>query len=245
VPGRRRLRDALARLDAEVDAIRSASAHRDGGVVGRLTRDGDVPPKLVRDEAMSFFLAGHETSAAGLAWAVHLLADLPDLQADLADEARTVLDGGDVAGEAVERLVRAQAVVDETLRLRPPAPWFSRRLIERDRFGDVELPGRALVVASPWITQRDPRWWPEPDEFRIARFLPDAPKPAPLTYFPFAAGPRTCIGLAFARMEMTIVLALILRRLCLARVDGDAPRPRAEITLRPEPSVRLVVRPRA
>ena len=238
VPGKRRLDAALARLEAEVRTIRADAAARDGGVVGALTRAGDVAPELVRDEAMSFFLAGHETSAAALAWAVHLLATHPEVQAEAAADARAVDDGVDPERHPVVR-----AVVEEALRLYPAAPWFARRLRAPDTLAGAEVPAGALLIVSPWLTQRDARWWPEPTAFRSARFAPDAPKPAPLSYFPFGAGPRTCIGMGFARLEMTLALAAVLRAVHLAPA-GDPPRPRAEITLRPERALRLAVTPR-
>jgi cytochrome P450 len=241
-PGKRRLEAALRRLDEEVAVIQRHAAERDGGVVGSLVRDGDVSDDLVRDEAMTFFLAGHETSAAALAWAMHLLAMHPEVQEAAAEEAGA-LDAEDAMDP--EHLPRTRAIVDESLRLFPPGPWFARRLLAADTLGDVDVPAGTLVIMSPWLTQRDPRWWPEPSAFRPERFAPDAPKPAPMTYFPFAAGPRTCIGMGFARMEMTVAVAAILRAVRVTPADTTPPRPRAEITLRPQPPLRLVVRPRA
>ncbi len=245
-PGKRRLDAALARLDAEIETIRRAAARRDGGLVGRLARDGDVSPQLIRDEAMIFFLAGHETSAAALAWAVDLLARHPEAQAALAHEARTVVadDAQETTAELLDALPLTRAVVEETLRIYPSAPWFSRRLLAADTIAGVEVPAGALVMVSPWLTHRDPRWWPEPERFRPERFTPKAPKPAPMSYFPFGGGPRTCIGLGFARMEMTVALALIARAFRLEPTAGPPPRPRAEITLRPETPIRLKVFPR-
>lgn len=242
-PGKRRLDAALARLDAEVATIQRHAAARDGGVVGSLTRAGEVPAKLVRDEAMSFFLAGHETSAAGLAWAVHVLASEPAVQEAVAAEAVAVR--GARAAVDPDRLPLTGALVEETLRLYPPVPWFARRLLAADRLADVEVPAGAIVMVSPWLTQRDDRWWPQPLAFRLARFAPDAPKPAAMTYFPFAAGPRTCIGMGFARLEMTLALAAILGQVRLAPADDQPPTPRAEITLRPQPPLRVAVSPRA
>jgi len=90
---------------------------------------------------------------------------------------------------------RSRALAEETLRLYPPVPWFARRLLAADRLADVEVPAGAIVMVSPWLTQRDDRWWPQPLAFRLARFAHDAPKPAAMTYFPFVAGLRTCIGM--------------------------------------------------
>ena len=240
VPGKRRLDAALARLERAIETIRAQAAERDGGVVGSLHRAGDVPPQLIRDEAMSFFLAGHETSAAALAWAAHLLSTHPEVQDTAAEEARAVGAGT----TDPDRLPVTRAVVEETLRLYPAAPWFARRLATADTLAGVAVPKGALVIVSPWLTQRDPRWWPEPLAFRVERFGAGAPKPVASSYFPFGAGPRTCIGMGFARLEMTLALAALLRAVRLAPVDATPPRPRAEITLRPQPPLRLVVRPR-
>ncbi|MFP4271052.1 MAG: cytochrome P450 [Alphaproteobacteria bacterium] len=97
------------------------------------------------------------------------------------------------------------------------------------------MPTGAIVVASPWLTQRDDRWWPQPLAFRLARFAADAPKPAAMTDFPFAAGPRTCIAMGFARLEMALALAAIRKPVRLTPAGATSPRPRAEVTLCPQP----------
>jgi cytochrome P450 len=240
-PGKRRLDAALGRLEAEIAIIQRRSAEHGGGVVGSLVRDGDVPDDLVRDEAMTFFLAGHETSAAGLAWAAHLLATHPEVQEAAAGEAGAV---DDVDASDLGRLAGVRAVAEEALRLYPAVPWWARRLVGPDTLADVELPAGALVIVTPWLTHRDPRWWPDPLAFRVERFLPGAPKPQPMAYFPFGAGPRTCLGMGFALLEMTIALAAILRAVRLEPSDDAPPLARAEISLRPQDPLRLTVTPR-
>jgi cytochrome P450 len=196
-----------------------------------------MPDELVRDEAMTLLLAGHETTANGLSWALHLLARDPArqdrLRAELPDRLPEL---GDVPG-----LRYTGAVWRETLRLYPPAWMMARRLVTDREVGGYWLDAGSILLLSPWVVHRDPVHWPDPEAFRPERWLedpqPDRPRYA---YFPFGGGPRQCIGNEFADLEAVLVLAGLLRRGAVHPATGTAePVPRPRITLRPAPAVPL------
>ncbi|HYD80531.1 MAG TPA: cytochrome P450 [Paucimonas sp.] len=198
--------------------------------------------RQVRDQLMTIFLAGHETTASGLAWAGWLLAAHPDVARRAAEEVDRVLAGRDPVFADVAQLPYLGQVVKETLRLYPPAPGvFMRRAVEDARIGEWIVPKGALVSILATIPHRDPRWFPEPDKFDPSRFEAEAAKRIPRgAYFPFGTGPRVCIGNSFATMEMTLILAMLLQRYALHPAPGqNRPRIRMQVTLRPENGVRL------
>ena len=130
------------------------------------------------------------------------------------------------------RLELTQAVVQEAMRLYPPAGWIPRLAAGPDRIGGYDIPAGAILVLSPWLVQRDPRYWPEPERFDPARFAPNE-RSAPYTYFPFGGGPRTCIGNHFAMTEMLVTLAVLVPRFRLQHASGAPVRPNLRVTLRP------------
>jgi cytochrome P450 len=177
---------------------------------------------------MTLLLAGHETTANALAWALHLLATHPEAQLRAGEDGPYV-----------------RAVWQEALRLFPPAWLQTRRLTEPDEVCGQRLPAGSMLVFSPWVVHRDPRWWPEPDRFRPERWLDPAPERPRFAYFPFGGGPRQCIGNDFADLEGRAVLDAVLRRWRLAPAP-DAPPvvPQPLVTLRPHFGVTLRVEPR-
>ncbi len=186
----------------------------------------------VRDEAMTLLLAGHETTANALSWALHLLATHPEVQATLAAEVATIPDGRPVGVDDLPALVCTKAVLDETLRLFPPAWITTREVATPTTIAGVDLPVGAQVLVSPLLVHHDERWWNDPESFDPDRWLhpdPDRPKWA---FVPFGGGARSCVGEHFARIETTIVLAEIVRRWRLEPA-GPAPTPEARVTLRP------------
>jgi len=203
-----------------------------------LATSADGEPALsdveVRDELMTMFFAGHETSAAALSWALYLLARHPDVAADLRAEIASA------PADKVGRLPLLRAVIDETLRLYPPAWVFDRSPLHDIEVGGHRIPKGANVLLSPWVVHRDPAVWDAPDEFRPSRW---AESPAREAYLPFGDGPRMCVGNRFAEAEIAVVLATLLPRVELSLVDNAAPvRPEGDATLRPKGGLPMVVK---
>jgi|CXWL01.1.fsa_nt_gi cytochrome P450 len=191
--------------------------------------------KQLRDELVTLFLAGHETTSISLAWTFHLLAQNPAAEAKLHAEVDAVL--GDKSAPSFDDLARlpyARMVAEEAMRLYPPAYVFSRRALADDQLGPWHIPAGAHIIISPYALQRHPDYWPEPDAFKPERFAPDAPNDRPKhAYLPFGGGPRICIGNSFAMMEHAIVLAAAVRRWRLESIPGHVVRTEPRITLRP------------
>ncbi len=250
-PGNRRLRTAVARLDTAVDAVldqRALSGSRGGDLVdllvaGLRTRGGATDRRAVRDELVTFLVAGHETVASALTWAWYLLARNPDVAQALASEADQVLGDGALQLGDLEKLVVARSVVDETLRLYPPAWVITRKLTAQARLKDYLLPAGALVIMSPWIVQRHPAVWVNPNVFDPGRFVGTQAR-SHAGYLPFGLGPRICVGRDFALTEATVVLAMLGREFRFELQDNAAITPLASVTLRPPNglSVRVVTR---
>jgi unspecific monooxygenase len=196
-------------------------------------------PEEVQDQVATMILAGHETTALTLFWALVLLAQAPTWQEYLAESIDTA--GADAAPE---RLVPVRAVVDETLRLYPPAFAIVRLARVPDMVGGVRLrPGDAVMVA-PWVLHRHSRLWEAPEAFDPRRFLPQAPPADRFAYLPFGAGPRVCIGAHFALTEATLVLAAFLRRFRLELATTRPVLPIAVLTTVPDHRPLFRLRPR-
>lgn len=259
-PRRRRLRRSLGVIDSAVAAMVDGRRRRAGsqsnlspaGGAGRQREtdlldllmaaesDGErMSAAALRDEVVTIVIAGHETVAAALTWAWHLLAGDPPAAERLHAEVDAVLRGEDglprrPAFDDLERLPWARAVVEEALRLYPPAWVVSRRATTPDVLAGHAVPAGALVVISPWVVHRDPGAWPDPERFDPGRFLPGRRDAIPRSaYLPFGAGPRLCVGRDFALTEATLVLATLASRYRFARVDGSVVRPDALVTVRP------------
>jgi cytochrome P450 len=195
--------------------------------------------KQLRDECITLFTAGHETTANALTFAWHLLAHHPEAQARLHAEVDEVLGDRLPGREDVERLPYARRVITEAMRLYPPAWAVGRQAAEPVELAGYDLPRGAVVLASQWVTHRDPRWWPDPERFDPDRWRDDraddrAGERPRWAYFPFGGGPRSCIGEAFAWMEAVLVLATIARRWRLDAAGERHPPLRPTITLRPK-----------
>ncbi len=201
----------------------------------------------LRDEVMTLFLAGHETTANALAFTFYLLARHPEIAARVRAEVDATLAGGRPAeAHDLARLPLVSECFQESLRLYPPAWAMGREAAEPVDLGDgrLRVERGEIVITSPFVLHRDPRFWDEPLAFRPQRFAPDAPRPAPFTYFPFGIGKRACIGRSFALLEGALVTATILRRVDL-EVDAPPDLPlTAFITLRPANGLRARVRRR-
>jgi len=198
-----------------------------------------TPAEMV-DQVAIFFLAGHETSASALAWALYLLALRPDVQDRVADEAAALGDAPDFA--AVGRLRLTRDVFRETLRLYPPVPMMVRQTTRVEDFRGRPVRPGAQVVLSPWHLHRHERLWDNPDGFDPDRWTGDAARAsARRAYLPFSAGPRVCTGAGFAMVEGPLLLALLVRSFRFSRIEGCAPVPVAHLTVRAKDGIRLRV----
>jgi cytochrome P450 len=193
--------------------------------------------RLAIDNALTFYLAGHETTANTLAWTLYLLARQPELQDAVAAEARSALESPDWAKPGLSaRLPRLHAVLQESLRLYPPAPRFDRQARAPVRIGDRDVRTGDIVSIWPWLMHRHRKWWDDPDAFRADRFL--GGERHRFQYLPFGGGPRICVGAQFATIE---ALTLLARWLAEWRFTGADPAVRTSglVTLRPAPGVVL------
>ena len=231
-----RKRRAIADMDTLVCGIvatRMALPTSDRGDLLSMLIEAETDATAVRDEVMTLLIAGHETGGALISWACDLLARHPDELALVQAELDHAL-GGELPGAAnLERLSILRAVVAEALRLYPPAyGLFPRRALEDVLVDDVTIRKGDLVQLIPFVTQRDPRWFERPGEFRPVRFR-SAPLWPRYAYFPFGAGPRVCIGQAFGLLEASLVLATLLQRLSPEPAALQAV-PEAKFSLRPK-----------
>jgi cytochrome P450 len=186
----------------------------------------------VRDEVVTLVLAGHETTATALTWAWYLLARHPAVTRTLQTELDDVLGNRDPAFDDVARLAYTSAVFSETLRLYPPALAFGRRPIADITLGGYLIPRGSSIFVSPYITQRNPRWFADAEAFVPERWLGEPP--AKFTYFPFGGGAKMCIGEPFSKLEGVLAIATLARRMTFALVDDAAVGAGAGATLRPE-----------
>jgi cytochrome P450 len=251
VPSTLRIRRARRTLDAIVHRLVAERRARAGDdLVSRLlaARDEDGGPGLddreVRDEVMTLFLAGHETTANALAWTVDLVGRHPEVETRLEAEVDAVLGGArPVAAEDLPRLELTRRVVTESMRLYPPAWTVARRAVEDVPVGGHLVRAGETVVMSQWVIHRDPGLHPEPLRFDPDRWLPERRAALPrLAYFPFGAGPRICVGEGFAWAEATLALAAIAARVRLVPERPAPPTPVPRITLRPGGGVPVRVR---
>jgi len=199
------------------------------------TTSRSMTDRQVRDEALTLFLAGHETTANALTWTWYLLSQNPDAEARLHAEIHEVLDGRLPAWDDLPRLRYTEMVFAEALRLYPPAWGIGRRAIQDYRIADYEIPAGSILLMSPYVVHRDPRWFPEPEKFDPDRWLPENAAARPkFSYFPFGGGTRVCIGERFAKVEGVLLLAVIAQRWRFRLTPGHRVESKALITLRPK-----------
>jgi cytochrome P450 len=239
-----RFREAVATLDGIVGRIvaarRALGEPRDDLLSMLLeARDEEtgegMNDRQLRDELVTLFLAGHETTAIALTWSFHLLGQTPRAEAVLQAEVDAVLDGRAAPSfDDLEKMPYARMVAEEAMRLYPPAYVFSRRAAAEDMLGEYRMPAGAHIVISPYALHRRADYWPEPDQFWPERFAPGARTDRPkLAYLPFGGGPRICIGNSFAMMEHAIVLAAVVGKWRLESIPGREVKTEPRITLRP------------
>jgi cytochrome P450 len=195
----------------------------------------------LRDEVSTMIIAGHETTSTALFWACYIAAKLPDLQAQMAEEVRTVDLSPDVAADALKQLVYTRAFIDEVLRLYPPAFLIVRVAKEADRILDHAVTPGTVVSISPWVMHRHRAHWREPERFDPTRFLAGAAPPERFTYLPFGAGPRICVGAQFALTEAVLVMARLVQGFRIDVAGDRGMRPIGRVTTQPDRPVSFIL----
>lgn len=265
VPQLRRAKAARATLDAIIYGMiaerRAESASSSGGspraesradllTMLLLAQDEDdgatMSDRQVRDEAMTIVLAGHETTANALTWTWYLVSTAPAVEARLHEEVDGVLQGRLPTVADIGALSYVERVVTEAMRLYPPAWIIGRRALQDYGIGEYVAPARSIVVMSPYVLQRDARYFPNPDRFDPERWTAAfrAALP-PFAYFPFGGGPRRCIGDSFAWMELVLVVATIAQHWTLALEPGHVVETQPVVTLRTKHGMRMNVNRRS
>jgi len=252
LPQVRRYERMRARLDATIYRIideRRKSGEDRGDLLSILllaqdeeSGGGGMSDTQVRDEALTLFLAGHETTANALTWTWYLLSQHPEVEKNLHAELDAVLQGRLPTFEDIPRLVYTEMIVSESIRLYPPAWAIGRKALSEQRIGQFVVPANAIVLLSPFVTHRDARFFPDPERFDPERWTPDAKEARhPFSYFPFGGGPRRCIGEGFAWAEGILVLAALASRWRARLLEGQKIEPKALITLRPKHGIQMRV----
>lgn len=204
----------------------------------------DMPDEQLRDEAITIFAAGHETSANALTWTLLLLARHPEIYQKLKEEADTVLEGRTPVWEDLPRLAYTRQVMEEGMRLYPPAHAFGRIALAGDEAAGYRIRKGNTVFFSIYALHRDPRYWPDPERFDPERFAPGREQERPrLAYMPFGAGPRMCIGNNFALVEIQMLLALLVQRFHFELEPGQDILPEPLVTLKPRSAAWMRLRP--
>lgn len=249
LPSSRRFWQGIERLEATVNRLisqRRQSPTDRADLLSLLLRardtEGDgtgMTDQQVRDEALTFFLAGHETTANALTWSWYLLAQHPDVARRVSEEARSLGDRILVADD-MTRLPYTRRVFTEAMRLFPPAWTVARRALGDFELGGYALPKGALIIMMQWVVHRDPRWWSVPERFDPDRWLVDAPDRPKFAYFPFGGGARMCIGEHFSWMEGILVLASIAREYSFQLATPSHVELQASITLRPRRGIPII-----
>jgi len=255
LPQVRRYERMRARLDSVIYRIiderrRSGEDRGDLLSILLLAQDeedgcGGMSDTQVRDESLTLFLAGHETTANTLTWTWFLLSQHPEVERKLHEELDEKLRGRLPSFEDVPQLLYTEKVVAESIRLYPPAWAIGRRSLVDQSIGNYAVPANAIVLLSPFVTHRDARFFPDPSRFDPERWTPEAKDArSPYSYFPFGGGPRRCVGESFAWAEAILVLATMASRWRARLVAGQRIEPKALITLRPKHGIRMTIRKR-
>ena len=253
-PGNLRFKAVKRALDADVDAVVAAGREAvargedDGSLLQMLLRavDADTGAVLdddaLRDEVLTLFIAGHETTALTMTWFFDLVSPHPGLIERLHDEVRAGLGDEEPTYRSLMGLGLVRRTIDETLRLRPPAPWVGRQLLEPDVLGGFRLEPGDLLMPNLWLLHRHPDFWEEPERFDPDRFLPERSEGRPrFAFLPFSTGPRICIGNMFTYLEAATIAAELVQRCQWTRV-GEPAEPRPIATLRPSKAVEIELR---
>ncbi|MGA9772676.1 MAG: cytochrome P450 [Blastocatellia bacterium] len=250
LPSNYRFAKAKLRLDQTIYRIineRRATGEDRGDLLSMLLLAQDVEgdgtgmtDEQLRDEAMTIFLAGHETTANALTWTWYLLSQNPHIEARMHEEIDSVLKGNLPTAEDVARLQYTEMVFSEAMRLYPPAWLIGRRALEEYRIDKYSIPARSIILMSPYVMQHDERYYPEPEKFDPERWKPGAREARPkFSYFPFGGGPRVCIGEPFAWMEGVLLISTIARKWKMRLAPDQQIAMQPMITLRPKFGMRM------
>jgi cytochrome P450 len=248
---RRRARCYLGKFDRAVDRLldaRTRAAGQPRDLLARLiaARDeetgGGMTAEEVRDQVVTIFMAGHETTAVALTWTWYLISQHPAVEARLHAELDSVLDGRAPRHEDLANLPYTRMVIEESMRLYPPAHTLARQALAEDEVLGARVPAGATVLVVPWLLHRKASIWQRPDCFEPDRFLPERSAERPrFAYLPFGAGPRICIGAAFAMAEAMLILATVAGRYRLRLEPGHPVEPQGLITLRARHGMKMLL----
>ncbi|HYP13782.1 MAG TPA: cytochrome P450, partial [Bryobacteraceae bacterium] len=253
LPKFRRAAEARRFLDKtiyDIIAWRRASGEDHGDLLSMLLLAVDddrtgMTDKQVRDEAITLFLAGHETTATALTWTWYLLSQHPDVEARMHAELHQVLGGREPSFDDLPPLQYTEQVLAESMRLYPPVWGFGRMAVRSYRLFNFEMAPKSVAFMSPYVMHRNPKFYPDPEKFDPERFTPEARQSRPkFAYFPFGGGPRVCIGERFAWMEGVLLVAAIGQRWRMALAPGHVVEPHPLITLRMRYGLKMKLTPR-
>lgn len=246
----RAAQNLLAQTIYTIIAERRQHGDRANDLLGMLMEARDeqgegMSDQQLHDEALTLFIAGHETTANALTWAWCLLAQNPQVEQRLHEELERVLGDRPPVGADLPNLPYTRMIIDETLRLYPSAWITNRSVVADDEICGYLIPKGAVVGISPYVMQRDPRFWEQPETFDPQRFAPGQGEDRPAyAYFPFGGGPHQCIGKGFALMEATLVLATIAQRYRLVLQPGQSVELLPQVTLRPRDGLHMIAQAR-
>jgi cytochrome P450 len=250
-PGNLRLKRALRTLNEIVlamirDRRREGRDHGDLLSILMQARDEETNATMSDDElrsaVLTFFLAGHETTATALTWTWFFLASRPSIRQRVREEAVAVLGDRRPTFADASNLHHARMVIEEAMRLCPPIWAVPRQAVQDDEIGGYRIPARSTVCLCPFVTHRHPDFWENPTEFDPDRFTPERCAQRPKgVYFPFLSGPHQCIGNEFAMLEMRLIVAMVLREFDLELLPGQVIEPKGSLTIRPSSPVRVSV----
>lgn len=253
-PVNMRYREAQAKIDEVV--YRTIADRRSGKTQGddlldmllkaRDEETGEgMSDEQLHDEVTTIYFAGHETTAATLSWTWYLLSKNPDTERRVHDEVARVVGDGIPTPAHVAQFDLVRRVIEEAMRLYPPAWMFTRTANADDVVNGYRVPKDAIVMISPYVMHRDARWWDNPEGFDPERFTPERSAERPKTaYIPFAAGPRMCIGNQFSMMEAQLIVAMVVQKYRLHLVPGQKVEAKPMATLRPSPGMLMRLQPR-
>ena len=250
IPAMKRFKAARQRLDETIYRMireRRESGEDRGDLLSMLIQardtEGDgtgMTDEQLRDEAMTIFLAGHETTANALAWTWYLLSQNPEAEAKFHAEIDEVLAGRAATAEDYPRLKYTEMVFAEAMRMYPPAWIIGRRALNDYRINDYHIPDRSIILMSQYVSHHNPKYFPDPDRFDPERWTPEAREARPkFSYFPFGGGPRLCIGESFAWMEGVLVMATLARKWRMRLSHGHPVIMQPIVTLRPKHGMKM------